>query len=341
MRAAIYNPYLDTLGGGERYSMVVALALKEAGYEVFVGWKDGSIKKSLENRFGIDLTNINFVEDVKRGDGYDVCFWVSDGSIPMLKARKNLLHFQVPFRDVNGRSLLNKMKLFRINKVVCNSNFTKNIIDKEFGVESVVVYPPVDVDNLKPKKKENVILFVGRFSTLKQAKGQDVLVGAFKRFQDDGWHNWRLVLAGGVEVGSDEFVEKLTKQIQGYPIKLLKGPSFREIKDLYGKAKIFWSASGFEVDEQKEPERVEHFGISLVEAMAAGAAPIVFKAGGHKEIINDGENGYFFTTEGELVSKTEDIVRNNKKLLYLSKLAQKSVKKYSVERFKKEFKALL
>src|SRR6266852_9194189 len=99
MKAAIYNPYLDTLGGGERYIMAAAVALVKEGYEVHVEWKDAALKEKLEKRFGIDLSGVNFVEDIKRGDGYDVCFWVSDGSIPTLRARKNFLHFQVPFTN--------------------------------------------------------------------------------------------------------------------------------------------------------------------------------------------------------------------------------------------------
>ena len=134
MRAAIYNPYLDTLGGGERYSMAFATVLAKKGYRVDVEWKSKAIKGKLEERFGLKLEGINIVKDVKRGDGYDICFWVSDGSIPLLRARKNFLHFQFPFQNVNGKTLLNKMKLFRINKFICNSFFTKGYIDKEYGV---------------------------------------------------------------------------------------------------------------------------------------------------------------------------------------------------------------
>ena len=70
MRAAIYNPYLDTLGGGERYSMSVARVLADAGYKVDVEWKSASIKKKLEDRFEINLDDINFVGDINRGDLY-------------------------------------------------------------------------------------------------------------------------------------------------------------------------------------------------------------------------------------------------------------------------------
>ena len=133
MRAAIYNPYLDTLGGGERYTMAFVSVLEELGFRVDVEWRSKNIREKLEERFGIDLTGINFVRNIKRGDGYDVCFWVSDGSIPTLRSRKNFLHFQVPFHDVNGKTLLNRMKLFRIKTIICNSNFTKTFIDKNTG----------------------------------------------------------------------------------------------------------------------------------------------------------------------------------------------------------------
>jgi len=151
MKAAIVNPYLDTLGGGERYTLSFAKVLLKLGYEVDIEWKmdlktgeGGDVstfpKKiqyplSLElfkKRFGIDLKGARFVESVKRGDGYDVCFWVSDGSVPTLLARRNFLHFQIPFTNVGGNTLINKIKFFRINKVICNSEFTKSFIDREY-----------------------------------------------------------------------------------------------------------------------------------------------------------------------------------------------------------------
>jgi glycosyltransferase involved in cell wall biosynthesis len=336
MKAAIVNPYLDTLGGGERYTMGVARALVNKKYNVDVEWKDPSIKEKLEKRFNINLDGVDFIEDVGRGDGYDVCFWVSDGSIPILKARKNFLHFQVPFHDGSGKTLLNKMKFFRIEKNICNSYFTKNVIDKEYGVESVVVYPPVDVDDFKPKRKENLVVSIGRFSQLKQAKRQDVLIKAFKRLYDSGFNDWEFVLAGGAEVGVGDYVKKLRKLAKGYPVRILESPSFSQIKELYGKAKIFWSAAGFGIDESKEPEKVEHFGIVTVEAMASGAVPIVFSAGGHKEIIADGENGFLWESTRQLLKNTRNVVKEKGMFSKISTRAKEDSKIYEYERFEKE-----
>ncbi len=340
MRAAIFNPYLDTLGGGERYTMSFAKVLKDNGYEVDVQWKNSNIKNKLEVRFGISLNGVNFVKDIKRGDGYDVCFWVSDGSIPLLRAHKNFLHFQFPFKNVNGRSLINKMKLFRIDKIICNSYFTKNFIDQEYGVESTVVYPPIDVANIRSKRKENIILFVGRFSQLTQSKNQHILVESFKKISKK-YSGWKLVLAGGTDVGVDDYVTKLKKSSRIYPVEIIENPPFDKIKELYGISKLFWSASGYLVDEKKEPKKVEHFGISIVEAMAGGAVPVVYDGGGHKEIIADGFNGFLWKTTRELIKKTKMLIDDSKLLHSLSTAGKEDAKVYEYERFESEIIQLI
>jgi len=340
MKAAIYNPYLDTLGGGERYTIAFAKVLQEEGYKVDIQWKSSGIRKKLEKRFGFELEQINIVKDIKRGDGYDVCFWLSDGSIPRLKARKNFLHFQFPFTDVNGKSLLNRMKFYRINEIICNSHFTKRCVDSEYGVNSRVIYPPIDVANLKPRKKENVILSVGRFSQLTQAKRQNVLIASFKRLHDRTNKNWRLILAGGAEVGADKYIKKLKNMIAGYPIEIIESPDYKKLLSLYGKAKIYWSASGYGIDGEKEPLKVEHFGITVVEAMAAGAIPIVYNAGGHREIIRNNENGYLWK-KGQLIKLTEIIIKDKGKLRSLANRAHKDSKKYSYGKFKNNVESIL
>jgi glycosyltransferase involved in cell wall biosynthesis len=333
MKASIYNPYLDTLGGGERYTMAVAMVLRDHGYQVKIEWSNSQIIEQLENRFGFNLKNIEVVPSINKGDGSDLCFWVSDGSVPLLKARKNLLHFQVPFTHVNGKSLLNKMKLFRVKKIICNSDFTKKIIDKEYGVESVVLYPPVDTSKFKPKHKENVILFIGRFSKLLQAKNQDVLISIFKKLVDRGLTDWKLILAGGVEVGAEGQIQQLKLQAVNYPIEIIKSPSFFDLTELYGKARIFWSAVGYGADEQTEPQKVEHFGISVVEAMSAGCVPVVYNAGGYKEIINSGKNGLLWDNDQQLIDKTSEIIKYDENIRHLRNSLRETADRFSYDVF--------
>lgn len=341
MRASIHNPYLDTLGGGERYTASFIKVLLERGFSVDLEWKDPGILSQIKSRFGIDLTGAKIIPDIKRGDGYDLCFWVSDGSIPLLRARRNFLHFQVPFHHIGGNNLLNKMKLIRVDHVICNSNFTKKVIDKEFGVESIVIYPPVDVEKIIPKRKENIILSVSRFSGLLQNKGHDILIESFKKMEDSGNSGWKLILAGGAGVGTGDYIEKLEEASAHYPVQIIKNPDYKTLRDLYGTAKIFWSAAGFGEDEAEHPEKVEHFGMTVVEAMAAGAIPFVFDAGGHREIIEKGRNGYLWNTEDDLIKATQNLINNKELISGLKKYSIESSRKYSHANFEKQIINLL
>lgn len=336
-KAGIYNPYLDTLGGGEKYALSFAKVLAEnLAFDVDFEWKGEKIREKLVNRFGFKLSeNINFVKDIKRGDGYDICFWISDGSIPTLRAKNNYLHFQIPFKGVNGKSLLNKMKLFRINKIICNSKFTKKVIDQEYGVNSLVLYPPIEIKQFIPKRKENIICYVGRFSNLVQNKNHQILVNAFKKLvKDKKFSSWKLILAGGIEVGVGDYIKKLKKLSKNNNIEIIESPNFNKIKEIYGKSKFFWSATGFGVDEVKNPEKVEHFGITLIESMASGCVPIVHNSGGFKEIIDNSKNGFLWDNLNDLVNLTKQAVGKPSRLREMSIDAQQKSKNYSYEKFK-------
>lgn len=341
MRVAIYDPYLDTVGGGERYAMTFAYILAKHGWEVDVRWHDSNITNWLSERLGLDLSEINVVEDIDRGSGYDLTFWLSDGSIPTLFSKRNILHFQTPFKNVGGKNLFNRLKLVRISAVVCNSKFTKRFIDEEYGVKSKVIYPPVLTSQFKPRKKEDLILFVGRFSQLQQAKRQDVLIDMFKELCGEGLNGWQLVIAGGSEVGRTKFVDELKASAEGYPISILENLPFSEIRKFYGRAKIFWSASGFGADEGKEPEKVEHFGITVVEAMAAGCVPIVLGKGGHREIVKDGEDGFLWDSVEELKEITFDIAKKEGKMERIAVKAQRKAQEFSQQKFEKEIMRLI
>lgn len=348
-KAGIFDPYLDTLGGGERYTMTVAYCLAKKGWEVDVFWENRGVGKKLEKRLGIDLKKINFVPNIFKEKffkkqqlmkKYDLLFFLSDGSIPFLFAKKNILHFQVPFHDVGGKKPLNKIKLKKIDAVVCNSRFTKKFIDQEYGVKSKVIYPPVAVKEFKLGQKKNIILSVGRFSRLMQAKRQDVLVSGFKRMKAD-LKGWRLVLAGGTDVGKDEAFEKLKKEAKGQRIEIIENPPFSELKKLYAQAKIFWTAAGFGVEEDEEPEKVEQFGIVTVEAMAAGCVPIVINKGGQPEIVNHNQDGLLWNSQEELIKQTLKVIKDDKLRERLTKKAQKRAQAFSQEHFCQEIVKLI
>jgi len=342
MRAAIYNPYWDSLGGGERYTISFARVLADNGYKVDIEWKNKDILQQIRERFNSNIDDLRVIADIGRGDKYDLCFWVSDGSIPLLRSRNNILHFQFPFKNVNGSSLYNRAKMFRIKQVVVNSKFTKMFIDNEYKVDSTVIYPPVDVENLKPGKKQNIILYVGRFSQLTQKKNQHILVMAFKKFINMVHGEWKLILAGGVGVGTDkDYFNDLINSTEGYNVEIIKNPSFNNLRKLYRESKIFWSASGLGKDEQKEPLKVEHFGMTVVEAMASGCIVFVSNIGGHKEIVRDGQNGFLWNNTSQLATITKSILDDHALASTVLNNALNDCKKYSLERFAGNIQLLL
>src|SRR3989339_272253 len=113
-------------------------------------------------------------------------------------------------------------------------------------------------------------------------------------------------------------LKTLKIQAKGFNIEFIESPSFDQIIDIYGRSKIFWSATGFDVDENKNPEKVEHFGISLIEAMSAGCVPIVYKAGGYKEIIDNENCGFLWENLDELITLTKQIMTDYTKLREIS-----------------------
>ncbi|MDD3532198.1 MAG: glycosyltransferase [Candidatus Shapirobacteria bacterium] len=347
-RAALYTPYANTLGGGERYLLTLAQVLLDRDWSVDVTFENEDLLGQAKRRFNLSLKEINLVDRVfleqkpyLNHRHYDLLFWVSDGSIPTMMAKKNWLHFQVPFHNLGGKSLFNIMKLRLVDRVICNSFFTKKIIDAEYGLSSSVWYPPVAVDDFTPGKKENLIVAVGRFETTMNVKRQDVLVSAFKKLIDEGLIGWRLVLLGGslAEEEDNVFLQKLKNQARKYPIEFMVNAPFEKLKETYSSAKIFWHAAGFGIDEEKEPERVEHFGMTTIEAMASGCWPLVYEAGGQREIFENfsQKNLCLWQNENQLLEKTKKVVAQKPTIDPLINLARR----FSVTNFTNNVKKAL
>ena len=387
-KAAIYDPYLDTLGGGERYCLSVGEILQKQGYKVDVFWSGNQdLLTRAENRFNLDLKGISFVPDIfglvpqkidlieeddlraihsqphpilnpiqkikkniqkfKILSQYDFIFYLSDGSIPFFFAKKNFLHVQVPF--VNKDNLIEKLSNFikskSIAQVICNSNFTSKFVD-DFSKNKVqILYPPVDVEKFSPSsKKEDNILSVGRFDNILNAKKQDVLIEAFKKLMKNNPNSsWKLILMGGSreEPEKNHYLSHLKYLAKDLPVEFIINPDFEKLKDVYSRSKIYWHAAGYGVDELVHPEQTEHFGMTVVEAMASGLVPLVVTKGGLTEIVSDGKNGYTWQTLDQLVAKTQLLFATPQDILTLSKNAQESSKLFSKQIFEEKLISLI
>ncbi len=325
-KAAFFSPYLDTLGGGERYFFAGLNWAYQKSFQIHLFWPDKKIIHKANQRFGFNinpnhiitsapahalLTQGSFWERIGIFDGFDFVFFVSDGSIPFLYPKSlNLVHFQVPFTKIH-KGLFWFIKKTRINHIVYNSKFTQNIIQPQLQHPSpIIIYPPVNTTafHTNTVKKEKIILAVGRFDQTMQAKRQDLLISVFKQISRQ-IPRWKLILAGGT-TNSNVWVRPLKNKTKGYPIEFVVNPSWEKLKTLYQQAKIFWHAAGFGIDPQKHPEKMEHFGITTVEALAAGCIPIVYNGGGLPEIIQPNHNGLLFSTPSQLADLTLQVIHD-------------------------------
>lgn len=343
MNIGFYSPYLDTLGGGERYTLTLASHWSKNN-RVSVFWDQEDILDKAQKRFDTDLSSIKVVQNIFRGSNvfkklfitrqYDLLFFLSDGSIPSTIAKRNILHFQMPFSPI----AYSRAKLSRFQTVVCNSQFTKRYLDARVAKHAMVIYPPV-YPVQEGGKKENLILSVGRFTGFHTAKKQDILIEAFRQGVKERWlTGWKLVLAGGLLASDEEYVKKLMQMAHGLQVEILPNAPLIKLVDLYRRASIYWHAAGYgETDEQW----MEHFGIATVEAMSAGAVPVVYDGGGQPEIVTDGESGFLWRTTSELLEKTDGIITNKKLAETLRKNAIKTSKQFSVSRFCRAFDRLL
>lgn len=318
MKIGIYSPYLNSLGGGERYMLTIASHLS-ASHDVSLFWDDDSIRASAKKRLGLDLSRVSTMRNMFAHDSiltkmreskrYDCIFFLSDGSIPYTRAKHNIIHFQNPFPHVKARTFVNTVKLKKYDAVVCNSQFTKKYIDQEYGVDSMVIYPPAPIDDFSPGKKEKLIINVGRFSKYYINKNQLELIEAFRMFHKRN-HDWRLVIIGGMLEEDRPYYDELKAMARDLPITLLPNASFDTLKSYYKKATLYWHAAGFGINEKENPAGLEHFGITTVEAMAAGCIPVVYDGGGQKEIVEEKNHGFRWKTLEELVEKSERIIQD-------------------------------
>lgn len=93
----------------------------------------------------------------------------------------------------------------------------------------------------------------------------------------------------------------------------------------------------------QEPEQAEHFGISVVEAMSAECVPIAFNAGGPREIIMHGADGFLYASIEELVDMTAHVfdVTAVEQREAMGRAAGRSAAKFSPEVFSRRISGII
>ena len=184
-----------------------------------------------------------------------------------------------------------------------------------------VIYPPVEIKKflkikekiLKAKveiQKNDYYLTGGRMTA---AKNFDLIIKACQKAEVV-----LKIFGTGVE-------EKNLKKLAGKNVHFLGSISDQELTRHYQGAKAFILA-------QKD----EDFGITSVEAAAAGTPVVAYRGGGYLESITEGKTGVFFD-ELTVESLTKVIKRFNQ-MKWDKRVLQNHAKKFSNERFKIEIK---
>lgn len=240
-------------------------------------------------------------------------------------------------------NLENKIKLMNW-KFITHSEFTKNFLTK-WGVQSTVLFPFLNNDLLYSKEnvvRKKQILTVGRFFSHLHAKKHDEIIKTFRR-NKKYFPGFSLVLAGGLQDSDKEYFSHLQQLAAGDKDIIFKvNISYKELNTLYKESLIYLHFAGFGIDPNTNPELVEHFGITPLEAMAAGCVPFVYNAGGPAEIIQDGKTGFVFDSEQELVQKMKNLIADTTLQEKIRSDASKYVRSlFSYELFVKNVKKII
>jgi glycosyltransferase involved in cell wall biosynthesis len=310
---------------GEKYLLSIGQYLFKKQYRVELAWNKPEIKTQIIKQFGTAYNflkintkwqSLNAWQKLLRTRRYEVIFYQSDGSYFFSFAKKNFLVFHVPEKKmIPNKNWLEKIKFLSWTPI-SNSRFTGRFLLKQIPAKKYfVLYPSTDQFLKTAPKKERLILSVGRFFSHLHSKKQEILIKAFvwgmKKYPE--LKSYRLLLAGGFKEEDRPYLQYLYKLKGNYDnIEIKTNPSYSQMWDFYRKAKIYWHAAGYKVNEKTQPHLVEHFGTSIVEAMASYCIPIVYYAGGPKEIINKDVNGFFFKTPSQLINLTLKLISNSK-----------------------------
>lgn len=348
MKIALIHDSLNACGGAEKLALAMAKSLHELGHEVILvtlertNWEKVSLMFGEECRKyfakevvlfpyrAVPTTYGRFVNwllrDVLhysmhlRGE-YDLTIVTKQLHVPVFADilymhfpdfYPNVMALYYPERYVHNIMLRAyslpshilssiHLKAFRYVRykplILTNSSFSKAMIKRWLDANALVIHPPVDAEpflKLDDVTREDIILTIGRIERMKNL--QVVPFVASKT------PNVRYVIVGSL--ADKSYYEHLLDLARQYGVDdrvdILVNASFDKMLDIFSKAKIYLHTTTY-----------EHFGISVVEAMAAGLIPIVPKnSGTWIDIVKRGLYGYGYFNPMDVPQIIYNILRS-------------------------------
>ena len=342
MKIAIYSiSYDETGGGGITYLLQIANILLEANNEVHLFFNKTVDLGKIKSVYTIDKVALKHISKIsipilgqlifaaKEQRKYDIVIQQSLYSPRITFVKKSFILCDFPFEKID--SINKKIRLNTWKHIITNSYFTKKWIKNYWKKEAFVIHPPIQVQNNVESKTEKEInlVSVGRFNRGSRSKRQDLICDVFKKIIDKSPVKLNLHLIGFTQ--DKKFIEELKSRSKGYPIFFHENCAVSQRNELLKTSHIFISATGFNIDETTEPNNLEHYGISVVEAMSLGCVPVVIGKGGHLETVDHNVNGFHWEALDELEAILINLVSNQKTINKLSERSIQKSKKYSID----------
>ena len=160
--------------------------------------------------------------------------------------------------------------------ILANSYFTSKAIKASMGIAAKVLYPPVPnavfekASTTQTIHRENLVVTIARFGV-----GKVELVPEIAHLTDKRIKFCLIGLAHDLNV-VQEVKRRIKKlNLEGRVI-IITNASRQDIKAFLDRSKIYLHTM-----------KMEHFGISIAEAMARGCLPVVHDSGGAPEFVPD------------------------------------------------------
>lgn len=176
----------------------------------------------------------------------------------------------------------------RMDAVIATSEATARYVPRP----ATVIHHGIDIDLYSPPADRRAAFAetglpgkygVGIFGRVRRQKGADLFIEAMCRLLPQ-YRDFSAVVIGLATVDNRPFLEGLKQRVAaaglGERIRFLGELPIEEVPRWYQRISIYVFAS-----------RVEGFGLTMLEAMAAGDAVVATRAGAAEMIISDGDDG--------------------------------------------------